>query len=85
VTPVAYVEKLRESGEGDIIVAGGVETVRSLFLAGAVDALILTIHPVVTNEGRRLFEESVPLTRLELADSTITGAGNAVLTYRLRP
>ena len=82
--PVAYVEKLRQNGAGDIIVAGGVETVRSLFVAGVVDALTLTVHPVVTNEGRRLFDESVPLTRLELADSTITGAGNAVLTYRLR-
>jgi len=83
--PVVYVEQLRRSGEGGIVVVGGVETVRSLFVAGVVDALTLTIHPVVTNEGRRLFDESVPLTRLELADSTITGAGNAILTYRLRP
>ena len=82
--PVAYVEKLRESGDGDIIVTGGVETTRSLFVAGAIDALTLTVHPVVTNEGRRLFDESVPLTRLELLDSTITGVGNAVLTYGLR-
>jgi RNA polymerase sigma-70 factor (ECF subfamily) len=83
--PIAYVKDLRERGDGDIVVAGGVETVRSLFLAGVVDLLTLTIHPVVTDEGRRLFDESVPLTRLELADSTITGAGNAILTYRLRP
>jgi RNA polymerase sigma-70 factor (ECF subfamily) len=83
--PVAYVKDLRERGDGDIVVAGGVETVRSLFLAGLIDAMTLTIHPVVTNEGRRLFDESVPMTRLELADSTITGAGNAILTYRLRP
>ena len=83
--PVAYVENLRQSGAGDILVAGGVETVRSLFLAGVVDTLTLTIHPVVTNEGRRLFDESVPLSRLELVDSTITGAGNAILSYRLRP
>jgi RNA polymerase sigma-70 factor (ECF subfamily) len=82
--PVAYVKDLRERGDGDIVVAGGVETVRSLFLAGVVDLLTLTIHPVVTDEGRRLFDESVPLTWLELADSTITGAGNAILTYRLR-
>ena len=83
--PVAYVKDLRERGEGDIVVAGGVETVRSLFLAGVVDVLTLTIHPVVTDEGRRLFDESVPLTRLELVDSTIIGAGNAILSYRLRP
>jgi RNA polymerase sigma-70 factor (ECF subfamily) len=83
--PVGYVEKLRETGEGGITVAGGVQTVRSLFLAGVVDVLTLTIHPVVTDEGRRLFDESVPLTRLELVDSTITGAGNVILSYRLRP
>src|SRR6476659_4977513 len=82
--PAAYVTKLREEGRGDIIVAGGVETTRSLFLAGAIDALTLTLHPVVTPEGRRLFDESVPLTRLQLVDSAITNAGNAVLTYSLR-
>ena len=63
---------------------GGIETTRSLFLAGIVDALTLTVHPVATPEGRRLFDESVPVTRLRLIDSAITSAGNAVLTYALR-
>ncbi|MGH3501831.1 MAG: dihydrofolate reductase family protein [Nocardioidaceae bacterium] len=82
--PVSYVQKLKSDDGGDVIVAGGIETVRSVFLAGAIDALTLTIHPAVTNEGRRLFDDTVPLTRLELLDGTVTGAGNAVLTYRLR-
>jgi RNA polymerase sigma-70 factor (ECF subfamily) len=34
--------------------------------------------------GRRLFDESVPVTRLELVRSQSTPAGNAVLTYALR-
>ncbi len=80
----SYVEKLKQDGEGRISVVGGIETVRSLFLAGAVDALTLTMHPAVTPEGRRLFDESVPLTRLRLVDSVVTDAGNAVLTYALR-
>lgn len=42
------------------------------------------IHPVVSNEGRRLFDDTVPLTRLDLVDSTVTPVGNAVLTYALR-
>lgn len=75
---------LRQEGDGNIIVVGGIETVRSLFLAGVIEALTLTIHPAVTNEGRRLFDESFPLTRLRLLDSAITGAGNAILTYGLR-
>ena len=82
--PVAYVQQLQQRGDGDIAVTGGIETIRSLFLAGAIDALTLTVHPVVTNEGRRLFDESVPLARLTLLDGTTTSAGNAVLTYGLR-
>ncbi len=79
-----HVRSLREQGEGTISVVGGITTVRSLFLAGVIDALTLTMHPAVTPEGRRLFDESVPLTRLRMVDSTITDAGNAVLTYALR-
>lgn len=82
--PVAYVQKLQQHGEGDIAVTGGIETIRSLFLAGVVDALTLTVHPVATDQGRRLFDESVPLTRLTLVEGTTTSAGNAVLTYSLR-
>lgn len=63
---------------------GGVNTVRSLFVAGTIDRLILTMHPAVTNEGRRLFDESVPLTRLQLLEGRTTSAGNALLTYALR-
>jgi RNA polymerase sigma-70 factor (ECF subfamily) len=82
--PVAYVRRLQQDGEGDIAVTGGIETVRSLFLAGVVDALMLTVHPVATDQGRRLFDETVPLTRLTLLDGTTTRAGNALLTYGLR-
>lgn len=82
--PVAYVRALKETEGGGISVVGGIDTTRSLFLAGLVDALTLTVHPVVTNEGRRLFDDTVPLTRLDLIDSTVTPVGNAVLTYALK-
>lgn len=60
--PVAYVEELKSGDGGGISVAGGVDTVRSLFLAGAIDDLTLTTHPV-TGVGRRLFDETVSITR----------------------
>ena len=82
--PVDYVNALRQRGDGDISVLGGIDTIRSLFLAGAIDELILTTHPVVTNEGRRLFDESVPMTRLSLVNAKQTSVGNAILTYALR-
>ena len=80
----AYVDKLKQEGSGDIAVVGGIETTRSMFLAGVIDALTLTMHPVAAGDGRRLFDDSVPTTRLKLVDSTITSVGNAVLTYSLR-
>lgn len=82
--PVEYVRALKDGEGGDISVIGGVETVRSLFLAGVVDRLILTVHPVV-GAGRRLFDDSVPVTRLELLEATKTAVGNVLLTYALRP
>lgn len=82
--PVAFVSALKEEdAEGGISVVGGIDTVRSLFLAGVIDELTLTTHPAV-GVGRRLFDESVPVTRLELVSSQATSAGNAILVYRLR-
>ncbi len=82
--PVQYVEHLRGQSGGHVSVVGGIDTIRSLFLAGAIDALTLTTHPVVTNEGRRLFDDNVPTTRLRLLSAQHTSAGNAILTYALR-
>lgn len=45
---MVYVRKLQQAGDGDISVVGGIETTRSLFIAGVIDALTLTIHPAVT-------------------------------------
>lgn len=81
--PEDYLRKLGERGEGGISVIGGITAVRTMFLAGLVDELTLTTHPVVAPEGRRLFDESVPLTRLRLIRANVTSAGNAVLTYAL--
>lgn len=82
--PVQHVESLRAESGGDIAVVGGIDTIRALFLAGAIDKLTLTTHPVVTNVGRRLFDDSVPTTRLTLLSTQHTSVGNAVLTYGLR-
>ncbi len=84
---VGHVRQLKEQeggDKGDIAVVGGIETVRSLFTAGVIDRLNLTVHPAATNDGRRLFDGSVPLTRLRLLEGRTTPAGNALLTYALR-
>src|SRR5690606_22717737 len=83
--PAEYLEQLRTQPGGDIAVGGGIETTRRLVLAGLVDELTLTIHPVITGGGRRLFDDSVPTTRLQLRSSTQTPAGNIVATYSVGP
>jgi RNA polymerase sigma-70 factor (ECF subfamily) len=82
--PVEYVKALREGGsDGTISVAGGIATIRSLFLAGVIDELTVTVFPVITPDGARLFDDTAPLTRLRLVDSRFTSVGNAMLTYAL--
>jgi dihydrofolate reductase len=78
----AHVRALKETDGGGISVVGGIDTTRSLFLAGVIDELTLTTHPVA-GVGRRLFDETVPVTRLDLVRSQVTSVGNAVLTYAL--
>jgi dihydrofolate reductase len=52
--PVEHVRQLRKSDGGGIIVVGGIETIRTLFLAGVIDTLTLTVHPAIAGQGRRL-------------------------------
>ncbi|MDN6509511.1 MAG: dihydrofolate reductase family protein [Corynebacterium sp.] len=82
--PVDYLRDLRDSEGGGIAVLGGITTVRTLFLAGVIDELTLTTHPVLAGTGRHLFDAEMPVTRLRLLDATKTSVGNAVLTYGLR-
>lgn len=83
--PVDFVRNLRETEGGDIAVLGGITTVRTMFLAGVIDQLTLTTHPVIAGTGRHLFDDTVPTTRLRLLNASSTSTGNAVLTYGLRP
>jgi len=80
----AFLTELKQTDGGDISLFSSISLTRALLFAGVLDELTLMIHPVVAGAGRRLFEPTDPLTRLELRDSAITSAGNAVLTYARR-
>ncbi|MET4639552.1 dihydrofolate reductase family protein [Mycetocola sp. 2940] len=79
-----FLTELKNTPSGEISLFAGISLVRQLFFSGVLDELTLMVHPVVAGTGRHLFEHGDPTTRLELVKSTITSAGNALLTYSLR-
>jgi dihydrofolate reductase len=79
-----FVEALKQSEGGEIAVMGGIGIVRTLFLAGLIDALTLITHPVIAGSGRRLFLPGDPVTPVTLQDSRTTSKGNVISTYGLR-
>ena len=80
-----FVRGLKAGTGGEISVMGGIEIVRSLFLAGVIDELSLITHPVIAGAGkRRLFRPEDETRRLDLVDVTRTPKGNVVSVYRLK-
>ena len=76
------VAKLRESLDGDVLVAGSAQLVQALLEHDLVDELRLMVFPVVLGQGKRLFGATSDKKRMQLADSKIVGEGIAILTYR---
>ncbi|GAA4581377.1 dihydrofolate reductase family protein [Planotetraspora phitsanulokensis] len=74
---------LKEELEENLVVFGSGRLVQSLMPRHLVDEYVLMIHPLVLGTGRRLFPGSGPaLSGLRLADSTTTGTGVIIATYR---
>ena len=67
------VAELKNTYEGDILVAGSATLVRALTGLGLVDEYRLMVFPLVLGTGKRLFD-GAKLTRLKLADVTEIGA-----------
>ncbi|MEU6740214.1 dihydrofolate reductase family protein [Streptosporangium sandarakinum] len=77
------VAALREEPDGNLVVFGSGVLVRSLMPRGLVDELVLLIHPLTLGSGRRLFPDSGPgLSAFRLVESTTTGTGVIIATYR---
>ena len=49
---------------------------------GLIDECLLTIHPLVLGEGRRLFRSGFPLSQLTLTATKPTTTGVIAATYR---
>ena len=80
---VNEVSKLKQGLNGEIVVAGSFQLLRTLIEHDLVDELRLKIFPVVLGAGERLFGETSDEKHLRLVDSGTLGEGIAYLTYEL--
>jgi dihydrofolate reductase len=79
---VSEVSKLRQELNGEIVVAGSLQLVRTLIEHDLVDELRLMIYPVVLGAGIRLFGEISDKKTIRLLD-TRTVDDLAYLTYEI--
>jgi dihydrofolate reductase len=77
----AAVAELKAQADGDLMVMGSGELIRSLIPHGLIDEFVLMIHPMVLGSGQRIFGDSGDELRLELTDSTTAPSGVIIATY----
>jgi dihydrofolate reductase len=78
---VQEVSKLKQELNGEIVVYGSLQLVRTLVEHDLVDELRLMIYPVVLGAGERLFGETSDKKPMRLVDTKTVGGGVAFLTY----
>jgi dihydrofolate reductase len=71
--------------ERDLVILGSGALIQSLGRAGLIDEYLLTIHPLVLGEGRRLFPAGCQYTKLTLTGAQPTTTGVIAATYRAEP
>jgi len=69
--------------DGEIVVAGSFQLLRTLVEHDLVDELRLKIFPVVLGAGERLFGETSDKTSLRRLESRTIGSGLAYLRYEV--
>ncbi|WP_219467887.1 dihydrofolate reductase family protein [Nonomuraea rhizosphaerae] len=75
------VAELKHESDGEILVQGSSDLIRSLQEAELVDEYRLLVFPVVLGQGKRLFREGTAAAGLRLTGSATTDAGVVHVTY----
>jgi dihydrofolate reductase len=75
------IRELKERDGGDIITFGSPTLVQSLANARLVDEYRILIHPVIVNEGKRLFEHLDSRTNFRLINVEKFEHGSMLVTY----
>jgi dihydrofolate reductase len=76
------VDKLKQGGDGHIIVWGGVGLFRSLMQLDLVDEVRVNLYPYISGQGTRIFDGVPASYRLDLVSSDASPGGIVNLRYR---
>ena len=82
--PVKTVLRLKEEGDGDLIVYGFTRLAGTLLTAGLVDQLKLAVHPVMVGRGAGSFLGG-QAGDVELVETRVRRSGVVDLTYQCGP
>ena len=79
---VETVADLKAREDGNLVILGSGELIQALLPHGLIDALLLTIHPLVLGSGQRLFADDGALAKFKLVESTPTTTGVLICALR---
>ena len=75
------VAALKQEDDGDLLVIGSTELVRTVIEHDLVDEFRLMIDPLVVGGGKRIFRDDGALRPLRLVDHQVTTTGAILATY----
>jgi dihydrofolate reductase len=81
--PLDEVRRLKESGDGDLVVTGSITLTHAILGAGLVDELRLFVYPAVQGRGRGLVDESSSIYGLTPLETRRFRGGVTLLRYAL--
>ncbi len=78
---IAEITKLKQEGDGNMLVFGSSMLSDSLIKANLFDEYRLVIAPVILGAGRRLFNEGLPQEKLKLIEVRPLQTGGVIVMY----
>jgi dihydrofolate reductase len=82
--PLEEVRRLKESGDGDLVITGSITLTHAVMGAGLVDELRLFVYPAIQGRGRGLVDESISIYGLVPLESRTFRGGVTLMRYDLR-
>ena len=79
--PIDEVARLKEAGDGPILVNGSAQLVHALVENDLVDEYRAMVHPVLVADGLRMFPDPGDMKKLKLTEAIAYDSGVALLIY----